>query len=104
MAEAKKLGKLDKIRQDLLALEPMARIKVRVSSGVFEVSLLRVIEETNSVEVLWDRGLKREFKWRSVVWGHTFGIPIGQKPAEPAAEPLTSTGLRSISRSIGCVC
>jgi len=41
----------------------MSRIKIRVSAGVFEVSLLRVIDETKSVEVLWDRGVKREFKW-----------------------------------------
>jgi hypothetical protein len=60
----------------------MSRIKIRVSAGVFEVSLLRVIDETKSVEVLWDRGVKREFKWGSVVFGNTEGQTIGQKPAE----------------------
>lgn len=64
----------------------MSRIKIRVSAGVFEVSLIRVIEETSSVEVLWDRGVKREFKWGSVVFGNTDG-PIQQKPSEPAPEP-----------------
>lgn len=59
----------------------MTRIKIRVSAGVFEVSLLRVIEETTSVEVLWDRGIKREFKWGSVVFGATEG-PVQQKPSE----------------------
>jgi len=63
----------------------MARIKIRVSAGVFEVSLVRVIEETSSVEVLWDRGIKREFKWGSVVFGSTDG-PVQQKPSEPAPE------------------
>ena len=64
----------------------MARIKIRVSAGVFEVSLIKVIEETSSVEVLWDRGVKREFKWSSVVFGSTDG-PVQQKPSEITVEP-----------------
>jgi hypothetical protein len=64
----------------------MSRIKIRVSAGVFEVSLLRVIDETKSVEVLWDRGVRREFKWGSVVFGSTEGQSVGQKPSELAAE------------------
>lgn len=63
----------------------MSRIKLRVSAGVFEVSLVRVIPETKSVEVLWDRGVKREFKWGSVVFGATDGV-VGQKPSEVALE------------------
>ncbi|KAH8981101.1 JmjC domain, hydroxylase-domain-containing protein [Lactarius hatsudake] len=86
MLEAKKANKQDKIRKDLLALEPMSRIKIRVSAGIFEVSLVRVIEESNSVEVLWDRGIKREFKWGSVVFGDLGGQTVGQKPAEAAPE------------------
>ena len=61
----------------------MARIKIRVSAGVFEVTLLRVVEESSSVEVLWDRGSKREFKWGSVVFGNTEG-PVQSKPSEAA--------------------
>lgn len=87
VAEAKKAAKQDKIRNELLALPPMARIKLRVSAGVFEVTLVRVIDESNSVEVLWDRGLKREFKWGSVVFGNTEGVLVGQKPSEAAPEP-----------------
>lgn len=64
----------------------MARIKIRVSAGVFEVSLIRVIEETTSVEVLWDRGVKKEFKWGSIVFGSTDG-PVHQCPSELAPEP-----------------
>lgn len=63
----------------------MSRIKIRVSSGVFEVSLLRVMEETSSVEVIWDQGSSKEFKWGSVVFGSTDG-PVQQKPAERAPE------------------
>ena len=62
----------------------MTRIKLRVSAGVFEVSLVRVVEETSSVEVIWDRGMKREFKWGSVVFGNTETI-AGQKPTEIAS-------------------
>lgn len=85
MAAAKKANKQDKIKNDLIALPSMTRIKIRVSAGVFEVSLIRVIEETNSVEVLWDRGVKREFKWGSVVFGSTDG-PVLQKPSELLVE------------------
>ncbi|KAF4588124.1 hypothetical protein EYR38_010089 [Pleurotus pulmonarius] len=90
VAAAKRANKQDKIRNELLALPSMARIKIRVSAGVFEVSLIRVIEESNSVEVLWDRGMKREFKWGSVVFGSTEG-PIHQKPSEVVVEPQAST-------------
>jgi hypothetical protein len=86
VATAKKAAKQDKIKNDLLAMPTMTRIKMRVSAGVFEVSLLRVIEETGSVEVLWDRGQKREFKWGSVVFGSTEGQTVVQKPAEFAPD------------------
>lgn len=93
--EAKKANKQDKIRKDLLALAPMSRIKIRVSAGIFEVSLVRVIEESKSVEVLWDRGIKREFKWGSVVFGNLEGQTIGQKPTEAAPEPEHQAGSSS---------
>lgn len=84
ITEAKKAAKQERIRKELLALPPMTRIKLRVSAGVFEVSLVRVVEETSSVEVIWDRGMKREFKWGSVVFGNTETI-AGQKPTEIAS-------------------
>lgn len=87
VAAAKKASKQDKIRNELIALPSMTRIKIRVSAGVFEVSLLRVIEETKSVEVLWDRGVKREFKWGSVVFGSIDGQTVQQKPSELAPGP-----------------
>jgi hypothetical protein len=59
----------------------MTRIKIRVSAGVFEVSLLRILEQSKSIEVLWDRGIKREFKWGSVVFGSTEGQMVLQKPS-----------------------
>lgn len=87
VAAEKKASKQEKIKKELMALPTMSRIKIRVSAGVFEVSLIRVVEETGSVEVLWDRGLRKEFKWGSVVFGSTDG-PVHQKPSEPAPEPL----------------
>lgn len=89
VAAAKKANKQDKIRNELISLPPMSRIKIRVSSGVFEVSLVRIIEETKSIEVLWDRGVKREFKWGSVLFGSSDGQAVVQKPAEPAPMQLT---------------
>ena len=74
----------------------MSRIKLRVTAGVFEVTLVRVVEETYSVEVLWDRGVKREFKWRSVVFGETDSI-VGQKPTEAALVP-TRTSSSSVAK------
>lgn len=83
----------------------MSRIKLRVSAGIWEVSLLRVIEETSSVEVLWDRGVKREFKWGSVVFGNTEGLTIGQKPTEAAPELEREYDVTSLldDRSFGIV-
>lgn len=86
IAAAKRATKQDRIKSELVGLPPMSRIKIRVSSGVFEVSLVRIIEETGSVEVLWDRGIKREFKWGSVIFGQTEGQTVVQKPSEPAPE------------------
>ena len=97
--EAKKAHKQDKIRNELHVLPTMSRIKVRVSSGVFEVSLLRVIDETKSVEVLWDRGVKREFKWGAIVFGNT-DRTVGQKPSEPGAD-TSCTFILSASRYNG---
>jgi hypothetical protein len=34
----------------------MGRVRVRVSSGVFEVTLVKVFEEEHGIEVLWTDG------------------------------------------------
>lgn len=85
-AEAKKQGKADRLRSQLALLPPMSRIKIRVSAGVFEVSLVRVIEERGSVEVVWDRGAKREFKFSSIVLNGKSGEIVGYKPTEIAPD------------------
>lgn len=77
----------------------MARIKIRVHSGVFEVSLIRVIEERGSVEVLWDGGQPREFKWSSVVLGKSKeGEVVGQKPDVMAEPPPPMSGAAEAQR------
>lgn len=68
LAAAKKALKEDRIRVHLLALPPNSLIKIRVNSGVFEVLLSRVLEDAKSVEVVWDKGVKRAFRWSSVVF------------------------------------
>lgn len=86
----KKNMKQEKIRNELLNLQHPARIKIRVSAGVFEVTLVRVIEETGSVEVVWDKGTLKEFKWGSVVFGNP-GEPVLQRPSEITPETSNST-------------
>lgn len=56
MIEARKKQRQDKMRRDLLALPPQSRIRVRVSNGVFEVTLLAVRDASQTVEVLWGDG------------------------------------------------
>ncbi|KAF7334399.1 Specific transcriptional repressor [Mycena venus] len=47
---SRRASKAEGLRADILALAPLSRIKVRMSAGVFEVTLVRVHEERRSVE------------------------------------------------------
>ncbi|KAJ7602398.1 JmjC domain, hydroxylase-domain-containing protein [Mycena polygramma] len=67
----RRASKQSGLRADILALPPLSRVKIRVSSGVFEVTLIRVLEDRGAVEVLWDNSEVREFKWGSVILGAT---------------------------------
>lgn len=93
----KKANKSEKLRNDLAALSEMSRIRIRNSMGVVEVSLVKVCQigirrasvpylcplqvhhERGTVEVLWDGGQKREFRWGSIVWSSD-GQTTGSKP------------------------
>lgn len=79
----KKAGKEDRVRYELLKMPPMSRIKMRVASGVFEVSLVAVNEDRRTIEVIWDAGVKREYSWTSIIWGKTEQA-VGQKPSAVA--------------------
>ncbi|KAJ7479900.1 JmjC-domain-containing protein [Mycena latifolia] len=76
---SRRASKQESLRADVLALPPLSRIKLRVSAGVFEVTLIRVFEERGSVEVLWDLGEVREFKWGSIIMGAT-NLPTVKLP------------------------
>lgn len=71
----------------------MSRVKLRVSAGVFEVSLLSVDEERGTVEVIWDEGYPRVFKWSSLVWGKLEGQSVGQKPTVAVPKPRSASFL-----------
>ncbi|KAJ6623577.1 JmjC domain, hydroxylase-domain-containing protein [Mycena sp. CBHHK59/15] len=93
----RRASKQDQLRADMLALQPLARIKIRVSAGVFEVTLIRVLEEKRSVEVLWDLGEIREFKWGSIILGTT-NLPTVQLPiASTGSAPTTTNPPQSIA-------
>ncbi|CAE6447318.1 unnamed protein product [Rhizoctonia solani] len=87
LAEARKADKQQKLDADIGALKQYARIKVRASGGVFAVTLVNVYEDRRAVEVMWDQGSTKEFKYTSVVWtddgevqekpGKTEGIMLG---------------------------
>jgi hypothetical protein len=69
--QARKSEKLGATREQLAKLlkEPIPRVRIRNSSGTFEVTLISMDEERSSVVVLWDGNVHREFKWGSIVWG-----------------------------------
>ena len=68
MVEARKADKQQKLDADIGALKQYARIKVRASGGVFAVTLVNVYEDRRMVEVIWDQGSTKEFKYTSGVW------------------------------------
>ncbi|KAJ7058631.1 JmjC domain, hydroxylase-domain-containing protein [Mycena amicta] len=85
VAAERRASKQDALRAEILALPPLSRVKIRVSAGVFEVTLIRVLEEKRSVEVLWDLSEVREFKWGCIILGSS---SYGTEPHPIAAPPL----------------
>ena len=45
------------------------RIRIRNGGGTFEVVLSSINEENQTVVVLWDGGMYKEFKWGAIMWG-----------------------------------
>lgn len=80
--ERKKAAKQEKIRRDVLALPPDARIRIRNTSGLCEVTLASINEERKSVVVLWTEGERREFQWTSIVWSDVPEGTVVRKVAE----------------------
>ncbi|KAG8972313.1 hypothetical protein FRC05_010155 [Tulasnella sp. 425] len=84
--ERKKQAKADQIRQDAIALEPESRIKIRTSSGVYEVMVVSVDSVRETVAVAWG-GHRREFSWKSVVWGDLAPGTVVKKADEDMLPP-----------------
>ncbi|KAG8995096.1 hypothetical protein FRB94_009473 [Tulasnella sp. JGI-2019a] len=84
--ERRKLAKQEKIRQEVLALPSEARIRIKNSSGLCEVTLVSVNEERKSVIVLWTDGDRKEFQWTSIVWSDVPEGTIVRKVAEEVAQ------------------
>ncbi|KDN44039.1 hypothetical protein RSAG8_05771, partial [Rhizoctonia solani AG-8 WAC10335] len=68
LVEARKADKQQKLDADIAALKQYARIKVRAPGGVFAVTLVNVHEDGRMMEVIWDQGSTKEFKYTGVVW------------------------------------
>ncbi|KAH7320507.1 JmjC domain, hydroxylase-domain-containing protein [Rhizoctonia solani] len=85
LIEARKADKQQKIDADIGALKQFARIKVRASGGVFAVTLVNVYEDRRTVEVIWDQGSTKEFKYTSVVW--TDDGEVQEKPGKAGEGP-----------------
>lgn len=80
MEEKRKL-KAESIFKTLSSLPPQARVRIRVQSGVFECTLLSFDKEKEMVEVFWSGGIRRSYKWNSIVWGITAPeTHVGQFP------------------------
>ncbi|KAF8313558.1 JmjC domain, hydroxylase-domain-containing protein [Cantharellus anzutake] len=65
--QRRRTQRLDRMQADLLALPPDSRIRVRVSSGVFEVTLVQVNVPEHSILVQWGDGKLRDLKWGCIV-------------------------------------
>ena len=84
----KKEANEKRIRDRVMGIPEGSLIKLRITNGIFEVQLLRIIEERRTVEVLWDadKDQRKEFSWKSVLVGNTDGI-VAQKPSDVAPKP-----------------
>lgn len=84
----KKEANEKRIRDRVMGIPEGSLIKLRITNGIFEVQLLRIVEERRTVEVLWDadKDQRKEFSWKSVLVGNTDGI-VAQKPSDVAPRP-----------------
>ena len=92
---ARKNEKLGAAKEQLAKLltEPNPRIRIRNSSGTFEVTLISMDEQRNTVVVLWDGNVHREFKWGSILWGNEGKEVVAKAKEKPGpttnGEPKT---------------
>ncbi|KAG8772667.1 hypothetical protein FRC12_002956 [Ceratobasidium sp. 428] len=91
VVEARKLDKQAKLDADIGALTQYSRIKVRASGGVFAVTLVNVYEDRRTVEVIWDQGGTKEFRYSSVVWSDQPDGAVQEKPTDIVSAQSQST-------------
>ncbi|KAG8771287.1 hypothetical protein FRC12_003708 [Ceratobasidium sp. 428] len=110
VVEARKLDRQAKLGADIGALTQYSRIKVRASGGVFTVTLVNVYEDRRTVEVIWDQGGTKEFRYSSVVWSDQPDGAVQEKPTVTAPStqfPFSSlvhtwtSGSTSLAKSSG---
>ncbi|KAG8931016.1 hypothetical protein FRC02_003334 [Tulasnella sp. 418] len=96
--QRKKEAKMEQIKRDVLSLPPESRIRIRNQSGVYEVTLVSVHEDRNSIVVVWGDGERKEFKWSSIVWGQ---VPEGTvvRQAEYEMGPVRTSRAAASSSS-----
>ncbi|EJT98514.1 JmjC-domain-containing protein [Dacryopinax primogenitus] len=89
-------------RKNVLALKEGDRIRIRLSSGVFEVTLLKVDEITEKVEVMWDDHSRRAIKWGSIHWGPVSDEVLAASKAKQEAkeEEVLEAKLRRYQESL----
>ncbi|CAK5263192.1 unnamed protein product [Mycena citricolor] len=100
--DERRASKQRNLRDDVLALPPLARIKLRMSSGMFEVTLLKVLEEKKSIQVSWNLGGVREFKWSAIVFGpgtvDNSNAVAGPSSVTPTPTTITSSSAIASAR------
>ncbi|KAG8733006.1 hypothetical protein FRC10_000490 [Ceratobasidium sp. 414] len=101
VVEARKLDKQQRLDADIGALTQYSRIKVRSSGGVFAVTLVNVYEDRRTVEVIWDQGGTKEFRYSSVVWSDQLDGAVQEKPTEVSAQPQPAPYLKASTHPSG---
>ncbi|KAF7290510.1 Specific transcriptional repressor [Mycena indigotica] len=96
----RRASKQDALKAEILSLPLFSRVKIRVSSGLFEVTLIRVLEEKQSVQVLWAANEVREVRWANLLLAsntsaHLVEVPTLYSPTindssetQPPVQPL----------------
>ncbi|KAG8966463.1 hypothetical protein FRB90_010958 [Tulasnella sp. 427] len=88
--ERKKQAKADQMRQDALALQPESRIKIRATSGVYEVMVISVDSVRETVTVAWGKH-RRDFSWKTVIWGDVAPGTVVKQADEVVVATIPST-------------
>lgn len=106
--QAKRKEKTDAFIRGISAIPPYARIRIKLPSGLFEVTLVSVDQQKEEVEVIWTTGSTRRCKWSTIVWdqdGPKYTMPLVAISATDISSTTTNglldgTGLNGVQGSI----